>query len=120
MEPQSLIKQTIRMSYASALEVAEKYYSLLLCLNNIHLPPRELQVLAYTAVRGSISSGGAKEGFIENYGSSKASIGNIVSSLTEQGLLVKEGKSTKVVKSLRLNFTRPIALNIVLKQQPHA
>ena len=118
MEPRTLIKQSIRKSYASPLEVATKYYTLLSVLNDLHLTPREVQLLAFTAVRGSISSGGAKESFIQQFGSSKASIGNLVHTLSQKGYLVKEGKSTRVCKALRLSFVHPLVLNIAL--QPHA
>jgi hypothetical protein len=114
MEPRTLIKQSIRKSYASPLEVAIRYYTLLSILNDLHITPREIQLLAFTAVRGSISSGGAKETFIQQFGSSKASIGNLVHSLSTKGLLVKEGKSVRVCKPLRISFAHPLLLNLVL------
>lgn len=75
----------------------------------------ELNLLAFTAVRGTISSGGAKEKFIEMFPTStKASIGNAVYKLTQKGLLIKKDKKIVVNPSIILNFSMPLILQIKL------
>jgi DNA-binding MarR family transcriptional regulator len=112
MEPRTLTRQTIRMDLSSTLEIALKYYTILSVLGDMHLTPRELQLLAFTATRGSISPGGAKQQFIEQFGSSKATIANLQGVLVEKGLIVKEDDVYKVAKHLRRNFKNLACLKL--------
>lgn len=110
----SIVVQKIEKGYGSSLEVAIKYFKILLVLNNIHLKPKELQLLAYTAIKGNISSGGAKEGFIKEFNSSKASIGNMIGTLYKEKLLIKEGGRIRVQPFLVLDFNNQIVLQLTL------
>lgn len=112
MEPRTLTKQTLSVSTPNVQEIAVKYYTILSVLGDMHLTPRELQLLAFTATRGSISPGGAKQQFIEQYNTSKATVGNLITSLTEKNLLVKENKQVRVAPQLRRNFKNLACLKL--------
>lgn len=114
MEQTVTLQKFIR-PFSTPLEVATKYLTLLSVLSGLDLTPREVQLLAFTATRGSISSGGARAQFMELYGSSKASIANMVHKLTQRGLLVKEGGKIRVHPQLSLDYTHPVILNLMLK-----
>lgn len=113
MEPRTLTKQTIRINTPSVLDIAVKYYTILSVLGDMHLTPRELQLLAFTATRGSISSGGAKKQFIELFGTSKNTIENLKGSLKDKGLIVKDDDDNyRVASHLRRNFKNLACLRL--------
>jgi predicted heme/steroid binding protein len=114
MEPK-VYKQVIRKVYPSPIQLARVYYSMLCSIGNIHLSKRQLDLLAYIAVRGTISSVSAREDFCKQFNSSKQTINNIVSELKEIGLLVKENGKIKVKPSIALDFTNDVHLNISLQ-----
>lgn len=127
MSTRPTILQRIQKSVKSSLDMAVKYYTILSTLNGLGFTPREIQLLAFMAVRGSISSGGAKEAFIEQFGSSKATIGNMVHKLSGEGYLVRESngrrKTDRVLlhPQLRLDFSKALLLGITLNNpEEHA
>lgn len=107
--------QRIRKAYPSPLQVAIKYYGVLSVLNNLKLTEREVQLLAYTAVRGTISSGGAKDGFIQQFDSSIASVGNMVHKLSKRGFLIKEDGRVVVNPRIFVNFNNNLVLQLKLE-----
>lgn len=111
----SVIVQRIMNSSASSLEKAVKYYSIMSVLNSIHLTPREIQLLAFMSLRGTISTKKAKAEFLQLFGSPKASIGNMIWKLTKKGILVKsEDNGTVINPRLVLDFRNILVLNITL------
>lgn len=116
MEPVRTIVQTWKKNYSQPYEVAYAYIKLVVTLNQIHLTPREMQLLAFTAVKGSISSGGAKKLFIEQFNSSMATVGNLIHTLSQKGALVKEGKHIRPIPAFRLDFTKNVSLVFKLEK----
>jgi hypothetical protein len=113
MEKPTIVQRIINNS-SSPMDVAIKYYSILSLINSLNLTQREIQLLAFIATRGSISSGEAKESFKKLYGSSKASIGNLVWMLTRKGILARRNKKAVLHPQLALNFSNTIVLNLTL------
>lgn len=113
MEKQAIVQRIINNS-PSSMDVAIKYYSILSSINSLSLTQREIQLLAFIATRGSISSGGAKESFKELYGSPKASIGNMVWRLTKKGMLTRRDRKIVLHPQLALDFNYSIVLNLTL------
>ena len=109
-----VIVQKIRIKEENALAKAIKYYSVLMLLNNIHLAPMEINLLAFTALKGTISSGGSKKQFCEIFSSSKASIGNNIHLLRKKHLLTKVEGKVRVIPPLQIDFTHDLILNIKL------
>lgn len=109
--------QKITKSFPDALQVAIKYYSIICILNNISLTERELQLLAFTSIRGTISSLSAKEEFSKVFGSSVASVNNMISKLKSIGLLRKIQNKYRVNPQLALEFAKQdIGLVLILKK----
>lgn len=109
--------QKIKKKYPTPIDVGIRYYSILSILNNLHLTEREVQLLAFTAVRGTISSGGAKDSFYNMFGSTKASLSNMIGSMSKRKLLVKTENRIVVNPVLALNFDSILALNIILSSE---
>lgn len=110
----TVILQKLRKTEQDEFLIAEKYYSLLSSLNNLHLTPRDIQLLAFTAIRGNISYSSNREEFCKKYGTTSPTINNIISKLKKINMLVKDGSKVKVNALLILDFTKDITLQIAL------
>lgn len=107
--------QKLNRSFAETIQVAEMYYSVLSAVNNLKLTHREIQLVAFAAIRGNISYANIRKEFCEQYSSSSASINNIISRLKKIGVFVKDGTKVKVNPAIVLNFENNIVLQITLK-----
>ena len=106
--------QKIKKGYDSPLAVAIRYYSLMSAVGEWSLTPRQIELMAFTAVRGTISSGGAKETFIHTFSSSKGTLANMKALLLKRGLLVKKDGKTIVNPQVVPDFNLPILIQIQL------
>jgi DNA-binding MarR family transcriptional regulator len=98
------------------MELAVTYYSIISLLNSLKLRKREVQLLAFIAVRGSITNPAAREDFCSTFKTTKATVGNIISRLTKKKLLIKDGNKIKVNQVLSLNFGSSVLLKILLNK----
>ena len=104
---QKLVKKETD-SYA----VAERYYFLLSAINDLKLTKREIELVAFTSIKGNISYSNNKEEFCKKHMSSFPTINNIISKLKKMGVLVKDGPKIKVNPIIVLNFDMDITLQI--------
>ena len=115
MEPTAKgILQRLKKDEKDIYSVAERYYNILSAINDLHLTKREIQLMAFAAVKGNISYANIREEFCERYGSSGATINNLISKLKRTGLLVKNGTKAKVNPLILLDFAKPLTLEIKL------
>lgn len=96
---------------------AQKYYMIVSAVNELELTEREIQLMAFTAVRGNISYSNNRQEFCELYKSSPPTINNIISKLKRIGLFVKEGTKVKVNPVITLDFEKDVMLEIKLVKQ---
>jgi DNA-binding MarR family transcriptional regulator len=108
----NIIVQKLRTQLTDSFGVAEKYYSLLSAVNNLGLTPREIQLIAFTAIKGNISYANIRAEFCEKYKSSPPTINNMISKLKKIGVFVKDGTKVKVNPIIVLNFDKDITLQI--------
>lgn len=108
----SITTLRIKKEYKDRLEVAVKWYSLISILNDFHLPPMYIRLLAFAAIEGNLSSGGKKEKFISIYNSSKNSISNAICELNKMHFLVKEGRKIKINPQLYMDFNNDILVQL--------
>lgn len=101
--------QTLKKE-VTTYEKAQKYYGMLSVWNDLYLTQREVQLLAHTAIRGTISSSSSKQDFSTLYQSSPATVNNIISKLKGLGLLVKVEGKYKVNPKIDLDFHKNVAL----------
>ena len=95
--------------------MAEKYYSVLSTINNLKLTTREIQLVAFTAIRGNISYSSIREDFCTKYNSTSPTINNIISKLKRIGVFVKDGSKIKVNPVIILNFSNDVTLEIKME-----
>lgn len=108
------IIQKLKKSEEDVYASAQRYYSVLSAVNDLRLTERELQLLAFTVVKGNISYKYIREEFCEKYKSSAPTINNIISKLKRMGVLVKDGSKIKVNPVITLNFENDVVLEIKL------
>jgi len=94
--------------------VAQCYYSILSTINNLHLTEREIQLIAFSTIRGSISYATVREEFCSKYHSSFPTINNIISKLKKLHIFIKKGKQIIVNPMIVLDFSKPLILQITL------
>lgn len=113
MEPTKII-QKIKKQEVDMFSLAEKYYSILSAINNLKLTQREIQLVAFTAIKGNISYANIRKEFCEKYSSTSPTINNIISKLKKMKVLIKDGTKTKVNPVIILDFNKNITLEINL------
>jgi len=106
--------QKLKPVLTTEFEMAQRYYELISNLNSLKLKPMEIKLLAYMAVRGSISNTNNKEVFCATFGSSKSSINNVIYKLSKRGLLYKTEGKVRIIPQIALNFKEPVILKITL------
>jgi|SRR6185436_15261899 len=109
-----IIVQRLKRNESSALDVAIRYYTILSAINGLKLTERELQLIAFLAIKGNISYSTNKKEFCSLYKSSAQTISNIIGKLKKLGILVKEGFKIKVNPAILLNFEKDIVLQTTL------
>ena len=91
-----MIVQSLKKVVDTDFQLAEKYYNILFTINNLHLTEREIQLIAFTAIKGNITYANVREEFCKTYNSTSPTINNIVSKLKRLGVFVKENGKVKV------------------------
>lgn len=114
MEPTKGILQRLRRKEEDQFKLAEKYYTILSAVNNLNLTNREIQLVAFTAIKGNISYANIRQEFCENYKTTSPTINNMISKLKKINVLVKDGSKVKVNNVIVLDFTKDVTLEIKL------
>lgn len=114
MENRATILQKMKKEEYDVYSLAEKYYSIVSSLNSLGLTERELQLVAFTAIRGNVSYTEIKEDFCKKHNSSIQTINNMMSKLRRMGVFVKDNGKTKVHPHILLDFNKNIVLEIKL------
>jgi hypothetical protein len=109
-----MIVQSLKKDVKTDIQLAEKYYSILFTINNLHLTEREIQLIAFTAIKGNITYANVREEFCKTYNSTSPTINNIVSKLKRIGVFVKEGGKVKINPKISIDFKKDLMLNIKL------
>lgn len=109
-----MIVQSLKKVVDTDFQLAEKYYSILFTINNLHLTEREIQLIAFTAIKGNITYANVREEFCKTYNSTSPTINNIVSKLKRLGIFIKENGKVKVNPKICIDFKKDLMLNIKL------
>lgn len=109
-----IIVQRLKKVVDSDMELAMKYYSILSAINNLHLTEREIQLIAFTAIKGNITYANVREEFCKTYKSTSPSINNIISKLKKVGIFIKENGKVKVNPIITIDFKKDLTLDIKL------
>ena len=108
------IVQRLKKSVKDDIALAEKYYRILSSINDLKLTNREVQLIAFAAIKGNISYANIRQEFCTIYDSTSPAINNIISKLKKMGVFVKDGTKVKVNPLIILNFDNDIVLQITV------
>jgi len=109
-----MIIQKITHSVADKYELAYKYFSILSVINNLELVKRDLQLIAYSvSMEKDVSE--VKKDFIKKFGSSIATIGNIISKLYKINILEKHKRVVKINPQLLIDFDKDLGLALIFR-----
>lgn len=109
-----MIVQRLKKDVSTDIQLAEKYYSILSAINNLHLTEREIQLISFTAIKGNITYANVREEFCKTYNSTSPSINNIISKLKKIGIFIKENGKVKVNPVITIDFKKDLTLEIKL------
>lgn len=109
-----MIVQRLKKDVQTDIQLAEKYYSILSAINNLHLTEREIQLISFTAIKGNITYANVREEFCKTYNSTSPSINNIISKLKKIGIFIKENGKVKVNPIITIDFKKDLTLEIKL------
>lgn len=110
----AVIVQRLEKRLPSDIHRAVKYYSILSVLNDLELTDKQVELLAFTSIRGTITSPSARKEFVEMFDSSLPSLENIKGKLVRRGWLTKIEGKYRVNPRVNLDFTKDIILQINL------
>lgn len=114
MEPTKIIVQRLKNVVNDDMSLAIKYYSILSAINNLNLTQREIQLVAFTAIKGNITYANVREEFCKTYNSTSPTINNIISKLKKIGIFIKENGKVKVNPVITIDFKKDLTLDIKL------
>lgn len=112
-----MIVQKLKKEVRGEIEMAVKYYSILSVVNSLHFTIREIQLIAFTAVKGNITDVSLREEFCSTYETTGPTINNIVSKLKKYGVFTKRDKKITVNPIIVLDFKKDVFLAITLKNE---
>lgn len=115
-----MILQKLVKGVDNEYERAEQYYSILSSINRLNLTEREIQLIAYTAIKGNITYANVREEFCKKYKTSGATINNIISKLKKLKIFIKEEGKVKVNPVIVLDFKKPIVLQLTISNNGEA
>jgi len=108
------IIQKIKRQEIDEWKIAERYYTILSAINNLQLTEREIQLIAFTAIKGNISYREYRDQFCKEHSTSSPTINNIISKLKRIGIFIKQNGKVKINPAIILDFKKPIVLQIHL------
>lgn len=118
MEPTKIVVvQKLKRIVETDLQLAEKYYSILSAINNLNLTQREIQLIAFTAIKGNITYANVREEFCKMHNTTSPTINNIISKLKKIGIFVKEAGKVKVNPIIVIDFNKDLTLGITLAHE---
>jgi DNA-binding MarR family transcriptional regulator len=118
MEPtNNIVIQRLKKSISTDIQLAEKYYSILSVINSLQLTEREIQLIAFTAVKGNITYANVREEFCKLHNTTSPTINNIISKLKKIGIFIKEAGKVKVNPKIVINFSKDVTLDIKLTHE---
>ena len=113
MEP-TVTLQRLRKVVPTDIQLAEKYYSILSAVNSLNLTQREIQLIAFTSIKGNITYANVREEFCKLHNTTSPTINNIISKLKKVGIFIKEGGKVKINPMIVIDFKKDVTLNIKL------
>lgn len=108
----SVIVQKLRKTVDDDIEKAIKYYSILSIVNGLQLTQKQVELLAFTSVRGTITTPSARVEFVRRFGTTPSYLENVKHKLKKMGWMVEIDNKYRVNPKVSLDFSKDIILQI--------
>lgn len=112
-----MVLQKLKKDVSTDIQLAEKYYSILSAVNSLSLTQREIQLIAFTAIKGNITYANVREEFCKLHNTTSPTINNIISKLKKIGIFIKEAGKVKINPMIVIDFKKDITLAITLTHE---
>lgn len=109
-----IVQKKIKRALPSDIEKGIRYYSILSVISELKLRRKEIELLAFTSVKGNITHPSLREEFVRMFDSSSQSLENIKSRLRKQKWLIDIDGKCKVNPKVNLDLSGDIILQINL------
>ena len=109
-----VVVQKLNKKEDSEIKLAIRYFTIIAAIAGIHITTKQIELLAFTAIRGTISAGGAIKDFIEGFDSSKGSLENMKHSLIKKGLIIKHDGKYQIAPPFGIDFKNNLVLQVKL------
>ena len=106
MDQPTIIVQKLKKIEPDSFLLAEKYYSILSVINSLKLTEREIQLIAFTAIKGNITYANVREEFCKTYNSTSPTINNIISKLKKISIFIINIDNIACVYSLIIRHVK--------------
>lgn len=115
MEDKQMLVKTIKKSFDSKIKAGITWFKFITAINNIKLPQREIELLAFINNRGTISSTSAKTDFCLMFDTSVGTISNMTGRLMRKKLLIKDSKKkVRVSPALAVDFNNDFLIKFFI------
>ncbi len=109
--------QRIHKSYSSEFEIAKRYYTIVFGLNDIHVTKNELNLVAFSAVMGTISTPPNRKQFSKEFDIPAGSVYNMVARLQKLQVFQKDGSNkVRVNPAILPDFKKDLLLVIKISE----
>lgn len=112
---EKVVIQKIKNTSGDVYTLAERYYGIMSVINDLKLTQREIQLVAFTAIKGNMSYTNFREEFCNIHETTPPTINNIISRLKKLGVLIKIDGKVKVNPIILLDFGLDVILEIKLE-----
>jgi hypothetical protein len=109
-----MIVQKINTKIDGSFDLAYRYFFILSTVNSLELVKRDVQLLAY-AISENKDVSDIKAEFVEKFGTSMATVGNIISKLYKLNILEKHKRVVKINPVFLFDFNKDLALALTFK-----
>ena len=108
--------QRLNIGVSDQYEAAFKYYQILNVVNSLELTDSEIQLIAFSAIKGNITDKEIREEFCSLYKTTVATINNMVYRMKKKDIFLKEGKKIFVNPQInQLDFSKTFGLVMSIK-----
>jgi hypothetical protein len=108
----AVIVQKLRKTVDTDIEKAIKYYSILSIVNGLQLTQKQVELLAFTSVRGTITTPSARNEFVRLFRTTLSYLENVKNQLKKRGWMIEVDRKYRVNPGVALDFSKDIILQI--------
>lgn len=113
MKEETQVK-TIKKVFTDKIQAGIAWFRFISSINGINLTNRELQLLSFINLRGTISSLQSKEEFCKMFETSTGTVSNMTAKLLKQKILIKEKSKIKVSPFLRVDLDKDFVVRLFI------